>query len=56
MEDMKGLKALGYTSPREALAEKFHMSEGLLDALNPGRNSTRPARPFSSPMCSNQPS
>jgi lipoprotein-anchoring transpeptidase ErfK/SrfK len=37
MEDMKDLKSLDYTSPREALAEKFHMSEGLLEALNPGK-------------------
>ena len=37
MEDMKGLKSLGYTSPREAIAEKFHMSEALLVALNPGK-------------------
>jgi lipoprotein-anchoring transpeptidase ErfK/SrfK len=37
MEDMKDLKSLDYTSPREALAEKFHMSEALLDALNPGK-------------------
>ncbi|MDO9057715.1 MAG: L,D-transpeptidase [Bradyrhizobium sp.] len=37
MDDMKGLKALGYTSAREALAEKFHMSEDLLAALNPGK-------------------
>jgi lipoprotein-anchoring transpeptidase ErfK/SrfK len=37
MEDMKDLKALGYTSPREAIAEKFHMSEALLAALNPGK-------------------
>jgi len=37
MEDMKELKALDYTSPREAIAEKFHMSEGLLAALNPGK-------------------
>lgn len=37
MESMKSLPALGYTSPREALAEKFHMSEALLQALNPGR-------------------
>ena len=37
MEDMKGLKSLGYTGPREAIAEKFHMSEALLAALNPGR-------------------
>lgn len=35
MEDMQGLKRLGYTSAREALAEKFHMSEALLQALNP---------------------
>jgi lipoprotein-anchoring transpeptidase ErfK/SrfK len=37
MEDMKGLEALGYTSAREAIAEKFHMSEELLAALNPGK-------------------
>ena len=37
MDDMKNLKALSYTSPREAIAEKFHMSEGLLAALNPGK-------------------
>jgi lipoprotein-anchoring transpeptidase ErfK/SrfK len=37
MEDMKYLQALNYTSPREALAEKFHMSEELLQAINPGK-------------------
>jgi lipoprotein-anchoring transpeptidase ErfK/SrfK len=37
MEDMKDLKALSYTSPREAIAEKFHMSEDLLGGLNPGK-------------------
>jgi lipoprotein-anchoring transpeptidase ErfK/SrfK len=37
MEDMKDLAALSYTSPREALGEKFHMSEDLLEALNPGK-------------------
>jgi len=37
IEEMKDLKALSYTSPREALAEKFHMSEDLLEALNPGK-------------------
>jgi lipoprotein-anchoring transpeptidase ErfK/SrfK len=37
MEDMQGLKSLDYTSPREAIAEKFHMSEALLEALNPGK-------------------
>ena len=37
MDDMKDVKALRYTSPREAIAEKFHMSEELLAALNPGK-------------------
>jgi lipoprotein-anchoring transpeptidase ErfK/SrfK len=41
MEDMKSLKALSYTSPREAIAEKFHMSEGLLSALNPAKKFDR---------------
>jgi lipoprotein-anchoring transpeptidase ErfK/SrfK len=41
MEDMKSLKALSYASPREALAEKFHMSEGLLVILNPGKRFDR---------------
>ena len=41
MEDMKDLKALNYTGPREAIAEKFHMSEGLLAALNPGKKFDR---------------
>ena len=41
MENMKDLALLGYTSPREALAEKFHMSEALLSALNPGKKFDR---------------
>jgi len=41
MEDMKDIPKLGFTSPREALAEKFHMSERLLAALNPGRHFDR---------------
>jgi lipoprotein-anchoring transpeptidase ErfK/SrfK len=35
-EAMAKLPALGYGSPLEALAEKFHMDEPLLQALNPG--------------------
>jgi lipoprotein-anchoring transpeptidase ErfK/SrfK len=35
-EAMARLPALGYGSPLEALAEKFHMDEPLLQALNPG--------------------
>ncbi|HWL75512.1 MAG TPA: L,D-transpeptidase family protein, partial [Burkholderiaceae bacterium] len=35
MEQMRGLHRLNYGSAVEALAEKFHMSEALLKALNP---------------------
>jgi lipoprotein-anchoring transpeptidase ErfK/SrfK len=41
MEDMKDIPKLSYTSVRESLAEKFHMSEDLLSALNPGRHFDR---------------
>jgi lipoprotein-anchoring transpeptidase ErfK/SrfK len=37
MEEMKHLDHLGYRTPVEALAEKFHMSEALIKALNPGK-------------------
>jgi lipoprotein-anchoring transpeptidase ErfK/SrfK len=42
MEDMKTLDRLSYTGPREALAEKFHMSESLLAALNPKKPFDQP--------------
>lgn len=41
MEDQADLDRLGYTSARELLAEKFHMGEDLLVALNPGRDFDR---------------
>jgi lipoprotein-anchoring transpeptidase ErfK/SrfK len=41
MEDMKDIPRLGFTSPREGLAEKFHMSEQLLAELNPGQHFDR---------------
>lgn len=34
MEEMQGIRRLSYGSAVEALAEKFHMSESLLKALN----------------------
>lgn len=37
LEDMKDLKFIGYSSPREELAERFHMSEDVLTSLNPGK-------------------
>jgi peptidoglycan hydrolase-like protein with peptidoglycan-binding domain len=48
MENMKNIPKLGFTSPREALAEKFHMSEQLLATLNPVGVSIAPATPSSS--------
>lgn len=36
IEDMAKLDTVGYADAREAIAEKFHMSEELLAALNPG--------------------
>jgi lipoprotein-anchoring transpeptidase ErfK/SrfK len=41
MEELKDIPKLDYTSPRERLAEKFHMSEQLLAALNPGQGFDR---------------
>jgi lipoprotein-anchoring transpeptidase ErfK/SrfK len=41
MDDMKDIPKLSYGSPREGLAEKFHMSEDLLSNLNPGRDFDR---------------
>jgi lipoprotein-anchoring transpeptidase ErfK/SrfK len=41
LEGMKDIPKLNYASPREALAEKFHMSEELLGALNPGQHFDR---------------
>ena len=34
---MKDLPAMGYTGPTEELAERFHVSEDVLKALNPGQ-------------------
>ena len=36
MEGQAELETLGYESPAEALAEKFHMAQSFLKALNPG--------------------
>ncbi|HKS19883.1 MAG TPA: L,D-transpeptidase [Bradyrhizobium sp.] len=55
MEDLKGLKKLGYTSAREALAEKFHMSEALLSALNPGKKFDRAGETILVTSVSNRP-
>ncbi len=36
MVELSKLPAVGFTTPIEALAEKFHMDEALLKTLNPG--------------------
>jgi lipoprotein-anchoring transpeptidase ErfK/SrfK len=38
MEEMAKLDRLAYRNPLEALAERFHMDEGLLKALNPRKD------------------
>ncbi len=40
--DMAKLEALSYVTPLESLAEKFHMDEALLTALNPGADFSAP--------------
>jgi lipoprotein-anchoring transpeptidase ErfK/SrfK len=40
-EELKNLESLSYTSAAEGLAEKFHMSEELLRALNPDKTFDR---------------
>ena len=35
MEEMRSLKVLSYTGPKEALSERFHMGQDLLADLNP---------------------
>lgn len=42
MEAQADLKAMGYTSPLEMLAERFHMSRDLLGALNPDKPLDKP--------------
>nr|WP_313428128.1 L,D-transpeptidase [Brevundimonas diminuta] len=36
LTEMAKLHTVGYATPLEMLAERFHMTEGLLQALNPG--------------------
>jgi lipoprotein-anchoring transpeptidase ErfK/SrfK len=41
-EDMAKLDRLGFSGPLEALAERFHMDQALLQALNPGADFAAP--------------
>lgn len=42
MKEMAKLDRLGYTSPAELLAEKFHLDQDLLKALNPDVDFSKP--------------
>jgi len=46
------LKHLSYTGPKELLAEKFHMSENLLQRLNPGVSLDQAGAPIGMPWSS----
>jgi lipoprotein-anchoring transpeptidase ErfK/SrfK len=43
---MATLPSLGYTSELQMLAERFHMDQGLLTALNPGVDLAKPGTPI----------
>jgi lipoprotein-anchoring transpeptidase ErfK/SrfK len=43
------LAALGYASPLEELAERFHASPGLLEKLNPGADFSKPGQQLAVP-------
>jgi lipoprotein-anchoring transpeptidase ErfK/SrfK len=42
LEEKAALERLGYTGPSEALAERFHMDEDFLKALNRGKDFSKP--------------
>ena len=41
---MAKMKRVGYTGPKEMLAERFHMDQSLLEVLNPNTNFRTPGR------------
>ncbi len=54
-EDQAALPALDFASPLEALAEKFHVTEAMLTALNPGVDFARAGQAIVVPAISAQP-
>ncbi len=55
LEAQAELTALSYASPLEGLAEKFHVTEALLSALNPGADFSRAGQMIVVPAVSAQP-
>ena len=49
MEKMKGMKKVDYRNVKEAMAERFHVSERLLDMLNPGISINRAGQKITVP-------
>jgi lipoprotein-anchoring transpeptidase ErfK/SrfK len=49
LEAQAKLASLGYASPLEGLAERFHSSPNLLRALNPGADFTKPGQSLQAP-------
>lgn len=55
LEAQAELSALNYASPLEALAEKFHVTDALLAALNPGADFARAGQTLVVPAITAQP-
>lgn len=55
LQAMAELETLAYATPLEALAEKFHISESLLTALNPGVDFSRAGQTIVVPGVGTQP-
>ncbi len=55
LEAQGALPAMGFGNVVEALAERFHVTEGLLRAMNPGADFTRVGQRMSVPAVDNRP-
>ena len=49
MSEQAKLPSLGYTSPLEALSERFHVAPAVLHALNPGADFSKAGQPIHAP-------
>src|SRR4051794_37515076 len=49
MAEQARLPALGYASPLEELAERFHVAPSVLQALNPGADFSKPGQSIQAP-------
>ena len=49
MMEQASLPALGYASPLEGIAERFHVAPSVLQALNPGADFTKAGQSILAP-------